>query len=394
MSGSSFVSSALVVLLAGCGHPTELEWTRIVPEGDARCADGSEFAFWEWRADPDRVVFFLNGGGVCWDAATCAFTGEQGESDVYDWSIRGTEPENRSGMFDITRADNPFAEYSFVYVSPCTGDAHLGNVAQEYSTELTVEHRGYVNGTAALTYLAEQYPDATQVVVVGKTAGSVAAPIYAGLVSDLLPDTQVTVFGAQSGAWPDDPDFNSEILEGSWGAYSAVPAWATSGLTVPEWGVPTLWIQAWRHQPDLLLARFDFAYDPHAASEITEWTGRSDADLLAVIDENEATIEEAGVTLHSYTAPGADHQIFEPDKFYDISVEGVRLVDWIDALVAGEPMDDVHCEECDEAAPAGCASAPLPSSLVALLVSAAVVGRRHRETATHGGRSPRMRGGV
>ena len=41
----------------------------------AHCADGSEFAFWERRADPTKVVFFLDGGGACFDATTCAFTG-------------------------------------------------------------------------------------------------------------------------------------------------------------------------------------------------------------------------------------------------------------------------------------------------------------------------------
>jgi hypothetical protein len=65
-----------------------------------------------------------------------------------------------------------------------------------------------------------------------------------------------------------------------------------------------------------------------------------------VIDGNEAAIEAAGVRLHSYTAPGAHHQIFEPDTFYDLKVNGVRLVDWLDALVTDEPPDDVHCGTC------------------------------------------------
>ncbi|WP_082569424.1 pectin acetylesterase-family hydrolase [Microbacterium sp. Root180] len=336
----------LAVILSGCSSKPGLEWTRVTPGGDCQCADGSEFAFWEWRADPTRVVIFLNGGGVCWDAATCALTGDHGESDFYDWSIQGTEPENRSGMFDITRGDNPFSEYSFIYVSSCTGDAHLGNVTQDYSSSLTVEHRGYVNGTAALAYLAENYPDATEVIVVGKTAGSVAAPIYGGLVADLLPDATVTVFGAQSGAWPDDQRFNADILEGQWGAYSAMPDWAVAGLGVREWGVPRFWSQAARHDPRLVLARFDFAFDPQAASEVTRWIGAEDSDLLEIIDDNEATIEASGATLHSYTAPGADHQIFEPNKFYDLEVNGVRLVDWLDTLVTADPPADVHCDQC------------------------------------------------
>lgn len=338
--------AVLTVVLAGCSTPEEMEWTRVVPAADCHCADGSQFAFWERRADPSKVVFFLNGGGVCWDATSCAFTGDHGESDFYDWNMAGTDPENRSGMFDTTRSDNPFAGYSFLYVSSCTGDAHLGNVAQKYSPELTVEHRGYVNGTAALDYLAEHYPGARQVVVIGKTAGSVAAPIYGGLVADRLPNAKVTVFGAQSGAWPDNPDFNAGILDARWGAYDAVPDWAVTGLAVRDWGVPRFWIQAARHDPRLVLARFDFAYDPSAAKEVTRWMAGNPPDLRKVIDANEAAIEAAGVQLHSYTAPGADHQIFEPDKFYEIEVDGVRLVDWLGTLVTGDPPADVHCDRC------------------------------------------------
>ena len=44
-------------------------WTQIVPGGDCECADGSEFSFWVRQADPTKVVFFLQGGGACFDAA-------------------------------------------------------------------------------------------------------------------------------------------------------------------------------------------------------------------------------------------------------------------------------------------------------------------------------------
>jgi hypothetical protein len=352
MKTSLLLLAALGIIVSGIALAErsarkDLVWDRVVPAGDCHCADGSRFAFWERRADPTKVVFFLNGGGVCWDTKSCAFTGDRGESDFYDWNIQGTEPENRSGMFDVTRGDNPFADYSFIYVSSCTGDAHLGNVSQKYSPELTVEHRGYVNGTAALGYLAQHYPDATQVVVIGKTAGSAAAPLYGGLVADRLPKAKVTVFGAQSGAWPNNPDFNADILDARWGAYDTMPDWAIKGLAVRDWGVPRFWTQAGRHNPNLVLARFDFAFDPHAASELTRWMDGNPPNLLAVITGNEAAIEAAGVRLHSYTAPGDDHGLFEFDKFYTIEVDGVRLVDWLDALITDEPPDDVHCDKCD-----------------------------------------------
>jgi hypothetical protein len=324
-------------------------WEQVVPGGDCECADGSEFAFWARNADPTKVVFFLDGGGACFDATTCAFTrGPGGGSENYDWSIFGEDPAREGGIFDFSRADNPFLDYSFIYVPACTGDVHLGDVTRQYAPALTVEHNGFVNGTAALGYLAERYPEAAEVVVIGKTDGSIAAPVYGGLVADLLPDAEVTVFGAQSGHIPDDPDLNAEVLGELWGAYDNMPDWEVNdGLTSRDWGPPRFWIQAGLHDPDTVLARFDFAYD-RSAAEGAETIGLDPSQLLASIDANEAAIEDAGVVLHSYTAPGHDHGILEWPKFYELEVNGVRLVDWVAALIAGEPLDDVHCTECEE----------------------------------------------
>jgi Pectinacetylesterase len=323
------------------------KWKKVVPGGDCECADGSKFAFWERRADPNKVVLFLDGGGSCYDAKTCAFTGlgTGGEAN-YDWSIYGEDPAQEGGIFNFARAANPFRDYSFIYVPLCTGDAHLGDVTRRYSRRLTVEHNGFVNGTAALRYLAEHYPDAPQVVVVGKSAGSLAAPVYGGLASDLLPDAQVTVFGGQSGHIPDDPDLNAKILGKRWGAYANMPDWEVNeGLTARDWGAPRFWIQAGLHDPDIVMARFDFAYDREAAGG-AQVTGVDQSDQLAVIDANEVAIEKAGVDLHSYTAPGDGHGIFEWPKFYEIEVNGEPLVDWVARLIEGKPVDDVHCQKC------------------------------------------------
>jgi len=326
----------------------ESDWQKVVPAGDCACADGSEFAFWDRPADETKVVLYLEGGGSCTDTATCAFTGTGGENDYYDYNLSTERPGLGGGIFDFDNADNPFAGYSFVYVPLCTGDVYLGDATVEYSPELTVQHKGYVNGTAALAYLAEHYPDATQVVVVGKTAGSVAAPVYGGLVADLLPDAQVTVLGGQSGHLPDDPDFNTAILGDLWGAYGTMPDWeVNAGLTARDWGMPRFWAQAGLHDPDLVLARFDYAYDPNAAKTLERMGVASST--LELIDANEAAIEATGVVLHSYTAPGEVHGIFDSGSFYDLEVGGVRLVDWIDALLAGEPLADVHCVQCDAA---------------------------------------------
>jgi Pectinacetylesterase len=359
--------TALASTVAGCGDrgddagavatsapatttaPADQKWKKVVPGGDCECADGSEFAFWERRDDPTKVVFFLDGGGACYDAETCAFTGlGAGGEENYDWSIYGEDPAQDEGIFDFARADNPFRDYSFVYVPSCTGDTHLGDVTREYSPQLTVAHNGFVNGTAALGHLAENYPDAAQVVVVGKSVGSIASPVYGGLVADLLPDAQVTVFGAQSAHIPDDPDLNAEVLGELWGAYDTMPEWEVNeGLTARDWGPPRFWIQAGLHDPELVLARFDYAYDREAAGG-AQVTGVDPSDQLAVIDANEAAIEKTGVDLHSYTAPGDGHGILEWPRFYEVEVNGEKLVDWMARLIEGNRVDDVHCRNCRE----------------------------------------------
>src|SRR5262249_32197562 len=360
MTGGCFRLPALLLVVAALATPVaagggadpvaergDQRWKKVVPGGDCQCADGSEFAFWERRSDPAKVVLFLNGGGVCYDAASCAFTGldHPGEEAAYDWSIWGEDPAAEDGIFNFARADNPFRDFSFIYVPSCTGDAHLGDVTRKYSPHLTVEHKGLVNGTAALDYLTENFPDAAQVVVVGKSVGSVAAPVYGGLVADRLPDAQVTVFGAQSGHVPDDPDLNARFFGELWGACDPVPTWGVQGLPAGDWGAPRFWVQAGLHDPEIVLARFDYAYDREAAKG-ARLLGLDPSNLLAAIDANEAAIEKAGLVLHSFTAPGDGHGILEWPRFYKLKVNGVRLVDWVTRLISGEPVDDVHCQKC------------------------------------------------
>jgi hypothetical protein len=331
----------------GASVPAGFDWERIVPGGDCECADGGEFAFWVRRGDPREVVFFLEGGGACFDATTCGFTQNQGET--YDWNVGpDDDPAQLRGIFDGTRTENPFADSTIIHVPYCTGDLHLGDTTTEYSPEVTVEHNGWVNGNAAVSYLAENFADADQVVVVGESAGSIAAPVYGGVIGDELPEAQITVFADGSGAYPSEPTVN-EAIGGLWGVFETMPAWPeNAGLTAADWGIPRFWVQLGLHDPDAVLGRFDYAYDGTQAAFMVI-TGLDTSDLLGSMDGNEADIEAAGVVQHSYTAPGSDHTLVRKDDFYTMEVNGVTLVEWVEALIAGEPMEDVHCDDCEPA---------------------------------------------
>jgi Pectinacetylesterase len=327
------------------GSAVAAGWERIAPGGDCQCSDGSEYGIFVHEADPTKVVLFLEDGGACFSAETCA-----PDSGVYHTSI--TEGPGSGGVFDFADERNPFADFSVVFVPYCTGDVHLGDATTEYAPDLTIHHKGYVNGTAALDHLVATFPDATEVVVIGESAGSVAAPFYAGLVSDRLPDAKITVLANGSGSYPDLPEINA-LLADAWGFDAVAPAWPKrDGVTAEQWSFPGLYIESGRHDPGIVFARIDYAYDDRQEM----WypiVGIPVGDLLERMVANESQIENAGVNLATYIGPGTEHTVLTDGLFFTESVGGTSLLDWVTRLLAGEPVDDVQCVECAMAATAG-----------------------------------------
>ena len=323
---------------ASTADDTAATWEQIVPGGECRCSDGSEFSFWVREANPDKVLVYLQDGGVCFSAETCA-----PDRGIYNTTV-DEGPAGAGGIFDFADERNPFADYSVVYVPYCTGDAHLGNTTTEYAPGLTVHHNGYINGAAALDHVAATAPGATEIVVVGESAGSIAAPLYAGLVADRLPDARITVLADGSGSYPDMPRIN-EIIAG-WGLSSTSQPWPENpGTAADQWSIPGLFVQSGRHHPKIVFARHDFAYDEQQKG----WhsiVGIPATDLLALIDANETKIEAAGVNLLSYIAPGDEHTTLSDGTFYTEEVDGQPFVEWVTRLIDRESVDDVHCTDC------------------------------------------------
>jgi hypothetical protein len=319
-------------------------WTQITPDSpDCACSDGSEFSFFERVADPSKVMFYFEGGGACFTLESCDPNGDPTYSTTIEQTVDNLA--QRGGLFDQSKSENPLADYSLVYVPYCTGDVHIGNALTEYSPEVVIEHRGAANAEAALEYLVAQYPEASQVLVTGASAGSVPTPLMAGRVADELPAANVITFGDSSGGYPGVPLVN-EFIGNLWGTTNAIPDWPVNdGITASEWSIPGLYVQAGLHAPDITFARFDYAFDSVQASFAALAGVGADA-VVDQIDATEALVEAEGINLSTYVAPGSAHTIIGGDEVYEMEVEGVRLIDWITELVDGGVPEDVHCVEC------------------------------------------------
>ena len=318
-------------------------WESIAAPADCMCSDGSTFTFHVRQGDPTKVLFFMEGGGACFSAETCAPESEtfKRTSLLPDELGAGTG----TGIWDNDNPENPFAGWTVVYVPYCTGDVHIGNSTTDYGNGVVVEHKGYLNGNAAVSAMVERFPTATQIVVAGESGGSVPSPLYAGIVADSYPDARITVLADGSGAYPDIPAING-VIGANWGTLNAVPNWPENeGMTAEKWSFPGLFIQAGAHADNIVFARHDYAFD-RTQVFFAGLAGIPADDLVSLIDANEVQIENAGVTLWSYISPGDDHTVLHRAEFYTQTVEGVRLVDWVTSLVQGDTVADVHCMVC------------------------------------------------
>lgn len=323
------------------------EWEEIVAPADCMCSDGSEFSFFVREANPAKVMFFFQGGGACFSVETC-----DPADPSYSTTVRGPgDLAKGEGIFDFDNADNPFADFSVVFVPYCTGDLHLGSAVHDYGpnaagTDVIVHHNGFVNGTTALATLVEMFPDAAEIVVAGESAGSAPTPLYAALVHDQLPDARITVIADGSGAYPDLPALNAGI-GALWGTLESLPDWPEAAdVTSETWSLPGLFVLAGAHAPEITFARHDYAFD-EVQVFFGNLAGFDANELVTLIDQNETQIEASGVTLYSYISPGYSHTVLGGAQFYAETLNGTSLRDWVAALVAGTPVQDLHCTECD-----------------------------------------------
>lgn len=150
---------------------------------NSRCANGTPTGI---SINPHqgstKALILFQGGGLCWDAATCTGSPPQA-SHLNGYSKQKmtvfTNGAGALGIFDRTTAQNPFQNYTFVILPYCTGDFHSGNKVTTYGTT-TLEHRGYPNVTEYLNRLVPTFAGYSQVVISGMSAGGWGAAFNFG----------------------------------------------------------------------------------------------------------------------------------------------------------------------------------------------------------------------
>lgn len=184
------IIEAVVDVLVDGGN--EFPWQRVELPG-AVCGNGSQYKFFVNHTGSPNVLFFLEGGGACWDYDTCSgragvlgAANPNGISNDYMTQftakyvspiVNGADP----GLPLRSRTDLPTKGWNIVYLPYCTGDVHIGNNTVTYSDPtgaqppLSWRHNGYNNVIAALNYTKSRYPAIQKLLVTGFSAGGTAS---------------------------------------------------------------------------------------------------------------------------------------------------------------------------------------------------------------------------
>lgn len=231
--------------------PARSKKKRITLEHDtgARCGNGSRYAFWIRLAPEgqpvDRVVIHLQGGGICTDEASCA-AALVNTPNVFE---ARRDRFRKKGVLSNDPAQNPFANWTKVFLPNCGQDAFTGGGAANDLGGVSVQRFGGHNLRAALARVRDVLwteldatsddgyrPDRFQVLFGGSGSGGYGVAFNLHHVLDELRWTK-TVAVVDSSVAPDNggndgigTTFPSLLLSttdpAGWAARSMAPPYA------------------------------------------------------------------------------------------------------------------------------------------------------------------------
>jgi len=135
------------------------------------CIAGTPYSAFTRAGNPAKLLIMLQGGGACW----------QGFFRCNIFAEVQAPPVPRVGIWDFDSRDNPFADYSIVYMPYCDGSVFGGDndVVDTSFPGGVRRHRGLRNLSAGMDLAKATFPNASRITVAGSSAGGVGAAAFA-----------------------------------------------------------------------------------------------------------------------------------------------------------------------------------------------------------------------
>lgn len=319
-------------------------WTSI-PGGEGTiCSTGTPYSFYVRPSSQpsSKLLIHFQGGGACWMGQNC----DRDARPTYDAYVdESDDPTGNLGIGDFDNPENPFIDYNMVFAPYCTADVHLGSSTATYpsgDSEVTINHNGYPNASDVLDWMTENFPVATDVFVTGCSAGSIPSPFYVQRVAQAYDGARIVQLGDASGSYRNVTGILTELFR-TWGTFDILgPQFAQ--IQEDELTFESLYTVMANLYPDVQFAQYNAAFDLVQTSFIV-LAGLGSPNTLEMLQDNHADIRASlnQDNFHAFTAGGSTHCITVTPDMYTFAASGVRFVDWLTALVNGDPVEDVMC---------------------------------------------------
>ena len=322
-------------------QPTsEGDWLRYrydVTEDGPVCLFGTPYQVFVRPGTNDKVLFYLEGGGGCWNEETCfgdtALGAKETSEPIADLSlfqgILGTGPEN------------PLQGWNVVYVPYCDGSVFGGDNVVEYDRG-TVYHRGQVNLSAGLDVMRQNFPDPPEIVVAGSSAGGYGTFSGYGAMRVAFPDKPIYVLN-DSGPGLQNNDDQQSIMERSenW----QFEQFLVEGCTrcdeqiayLIDWTLendPNTRVGLFSYKQDFVIASFLMLDRPAYQDLMFDITGEVQAAWPERFKRYFVNGESHTILLGAGVGPNG---VGSEGTFASLEIDGVALSDWVADLVVDGP---------------------------------------------------------
>jgi len=310
-------------------------WT-FVPFSDAFCGNGTTTGI---GINPSptggtRVLFFLQGGGACWDTFTCItaqtaanFNTGYGQSN-FNTDVAGVLS---AGFFDRVRVTNPFRDDNFVFVPYCSGDVHAGNNPMVMYGAAVRRHVGYANVGAYLERIAATFPNPSRVILGGSSAGGY------GVMANWL-RTQARFGTTRVDAIDDSGTFmpasivspssaNEQARFNNWNLAATLPAGCTACLN----GLDNLYTYVAQQLPNRRGALLSFRPDP----TLSQFYQISQSQFSSGLDAVRAIHFDPFPNRRYFVLNSSGHVLFVNPN--NTGTGGVTLEAWLTLMLNDDP---------------------------------------------------------
>jgi len=339
-----FIAFLAVLLSTWTALALPLGWQQIKPGGDTLCARGSDFSFLVHRGDPQKILVSFAAGGACWDEFTC--DSDQIFTDTAEKTFR--QVDRQAGVYDLNNKNNPYKDWTQVFIPYCTGDVHMGGGDSIYTrpdkTTFKIHHRGGINTKTALKWLQENYKSAREVNIDGCSAGSYASILWTPAVSEAYPQAKIFQFG-DSGAGVTD-----ELFVSQWQLDQNLPAWIPAldpaRIDWKKLNIVEIYSAIAKYYPNIRFSQFNHHKDRIQILYYAAFGGNGLDWSSRMFNNMENTINMAA-NFKYFVAPGKEHCSMNSSSFYSTTTDGVSLRDWLAQGSGGKDVENVKCKECN-----------------------------------------------